>query len=64
MQKAWVGWPFAVNSRPALAGVSALAQPLSQRVTPLLALISGAAFLTAVLAGKPGLKALTVTTTG
>lgn len=48
-QKAWVGWPFAVNAQPALAGVGALVQPFSQRVTPLLALISGAAFLTAVL---------------
>lgn len=48
-QKAWLGWPFAVNSQPALAGGGALTQPLSQTMTPLLALISSAAFLTAVL---------------
>jgi hypothetical protein len=48
-EKAWVGWPFAVNSQPVLAGVGSLAQPLGQVATPLLALISGVAFLTAVL---------------
>lgn len=49
-EKAWLGWPFGVNSRPTLAGVSALIQPFNQRATPPLALISGVAFLTAVLA--------------
>lgn len=48
--RAWWGWPFGLESPSALAGVGQLPSPVNQRVTSLLALAAGFAFLAAVLA--------------
>src|SRR3712207_3270107 len=46
--KNWVGWPFAVDTQPALPGVGGLPQQGGSALTPLIAGIAGLCLLAAV----------------
>jgi hypothetical protein len=47
--KAWLLWPFAADAQPILSGIGGLPQQSGSVATPLLAGLSGLAFLAAAL---------------